>query len=83
MATKMIVIGEESVEKKLTSTVFVKCLDPYSDCIINALNTPSAFTHVELISLGYTEDGLDLMFAHSGNRNIGMLYLGKWNDGVN
>jgi len=42
-----------------------------------------AYDYVELISLGYG-GGFDIMFAYDKNigRGDGVLYKGKWNDGI-
>ena len=41
------------------------------------------FNYMELISLGYGTD-FDLIFAYNSNndRAAGVLYKGKWNDGI-
>lgn len=47
---------------------------------------PCKYDYIELIakdlcSVKYNDE-YDLMFAHNGDRSLGSLYIGYWNDGV-
>lgn len=50
---------------------------------------PHNWNFIELICRNYdtcvppgSEENYDLMFAHDGDPSNGVLYLGKWNDGI-
>lgn len=92
MNTKTIVIGETEIQKTPPNPIrFVHYLE------MNLLNeeplvvkkcdggfqSPRDYKFIELISLNYTSSW-DLMFAYDNpkNRSSGILYIGKWNDGV-
>ena len=53
------------------------------EVLIPAENVPSDFNFIELICREY-QSGSDLMFAYDdpNKRENGMLYIGKFNDGV-
>lgn len=49
---------------------------------MKALETPDEYDYVELICRNYI-DGMDIMFAYNkGEKEIGLLYFGHFNDGV-
>lgn len=79
--TKTIVLGSpiESTTKKIKFTHSLQNSGSWS-----IASTPaSTYKYVELISLGYGSD-FDIMFAYdsTNNREDGVLYKGKWNDGI-
>lgn len=81
MATKIIIIGQEQTEpKKLKPIEFHKELTIVAK-VINTTSLPSDYQNLELICLNYS-DSFDLMFAYDEKREYGILYLGKFNDGV-
>ena len=43
---------------------------------------PKNYLCLELICKSYATSDFDLMFAYDNDRKHGMLYFGKWNDGV-
>lgn len=65
---------------------FIKALYDNSDISDTVINQPSNYEFVELIALDYGQfkngQKFDLMFAYSGYRNSGTLYLGNFNDGI-
>lgn len=78
--TTTIVIGEAKRPKNVTPIKFERVLD------IVGRNTdvfPHTYKFIELICKDYAM-GQDLMFAYNdpSNRKDGVLYIGKWNDGV-
>ncbi len=79
--TKTIVLGTPT-ECKIKKIEFTHSLQNSSHwCIVE---TPASnYEYVELISLGYGND-FDIMFAYddANNRGDGVLYKGKWNDGI-
>ena len=79
--TKTIVLGSptESTIKKIKFTHSLQNSGSWS-----IASTPaSAYEYVELISLGYSSN-FDIMFAYDSNNNRadGVLYKGRWNDGI-
>lgn len=79
--TKTIVIGQTVQPKKLNKIVFKKCL--HSDNTIKTTNcTPDEFEYIELICKNYSNDDLIFAYNNPNDRSSGILYLGKWNDGV-
>ena len=89
MNTKCTVIGEESAPKKelipIEFKYFLNFDSPKeqknSVLPVGELDgKPSDYLFIELICKDYVAN--DLMFAHNGNRSEGVLYMGKWNDGV-
>ena len=79
--TKTIVLGSptESTTKKIEFHHFLQNSGNWD--IASA--TASDYKYVELISLGYSSY-FDLMYAYDSdtNRGDGVLYKGKWNDGI-
>lgn len=82
MATKVIILGEQSEQKQeLKKIEFVKVL--ISGGFVKAEGTARRFESIELICRNYGGEGsYDIMFAYDGNRSNGLLYLGHFNDGV-
>ena len=82
--TKVIILGQEpKEEKKLKPIYFQQFLKRSIDNgFCRECSDPKEWDNIELISLNYTEDGLDLMYAYDKRRNEGYLYLGHFNDGV-
>jgi hypothetical protein len=90
MPTKVIVLGEKPVEAKKKPIEFRKSLNTdleFTICI-NSFS-PREYKNIELICLGYNthvptdrDDNVDLIFAYNDDRRKGILFLGKFNDGV-
>lgn len=86
---KCIIIGEEGEEVKsikLTPIVFERSLSA-SFNINKYINTnPNSFDYLELICKNYNQEQgdkkRDLIFAYNDIRSEGILYIGKWNDGI-
>jgi hypothetical protein len=87
MATKTIIIGEESEKnKKCIEFNYHLIYDSNSKIglsMTNTINSPNFYNYIELIALDYRK-GVDLMFAYQDKnaRNCGVLIIGKWNDGI-
>jgi hypothetical protein len=81
--TEVIVLGEESPKKEKKRIEFVKSLNQNGSGAdwAEAQYGPSNWRVVELIQKT-EDDKLDVMYAYDENRNIGILYLGHFNDGV-
>ena len=47
----------------------------------NSTCIPGQFNYIELICKNYNSSK-DLMFAYIENRSDGVLFIGKWNDGI-
>lgn len=80
--TRVVILGEEESNKKLKPIEFHKvlcCDSTFSNC--DGMIDPKAHKVIELISKKYS-DSFDVMFAHDGRRQNGILYLGRFNDGV-
>lgn len=79
--TKTIVLGSpiECTTKKIKFTHSLQ----NSGSWMTASTPASNYKYVELISLGYSSN-FDLMFAYdsTNDRSNGVLYKGKWNDGI-
>ena len=78
--TKCIVLGQEPTEVKKKPIEFVETLDP-SGVFKKPISKPNEFEHIELICKSYSKV-FDLIFAYDEDRHCGILFLGKWNDGV-
>lgn len=79
--TKCIVLGQEPTEVKKNPIEFHMALAV--DCHFNiASAAPKQYINIELVAKGYVGSELDIMFAYDKCRNLGCLYIGKWNDGV-
>ncbi len=78
--TTTIVIGENKPSKTLKAIKFERVLDLVGR---EAEVCPHTYKFIELICKDYAM-GHDLMFAYNdpSNRKQGVLYIGKWNDGV-
>ena len=80
MKTKCKILGKPTKKpKNLKEIVFEKCFDGHE--VITPIFVPDQYSNIELICINY-HSGLDLIFAYYHYRNLGMLYLGKWNDGI-
>lgn len=79
--TKCIVLGQEPTEVKKKPIEFVNGLSADMEPF-NAGTKPSDYRNVELICKSYGTGELDAMFAYDTNRAHGLLFFGKWNDGV-
>lgn len=86
--TTTIVIGEGMPPKKLMPIVFQRALNNVrsigsSNAVTEAGSRPNRYEYIELICKDY-QQGCDLMFAYYDpfKRQEGILYIGKWNDGV-
>ena len=82
--TIITIIGDKPKTNELKKIEFFKGLTEKGviDTDINQIN-PSEFNYIEVICLGYSND-FDLLFAYDdeNKRHYGILYLGKFNDGV-
>lgn len=79
--TKCIVLGEQPTEVKKKPIEFVKALNSFCE-LVNTNSIPAEFENIELISKPYSEISGDMMFAYNNSRSEGVLFFGKWNDGV-
>lgn len=85
--TKTIIIGKENLppQNKRIEFIYVAVGPNLNSIEIQKTITrkPSDYKYIELITRNYAND-LDAMFAYNNpkNREAGMLYFGKWNDGV-
>lgn len=77
--TKVVIIGEQSIEAPKKKIEFVKYFTKVG--LSDAGSLPKQYENIELISLDYCS-GYDLMFAYGKHRSLGLLYLGHFNDGV-
>lgn len=82
METKVIILGEEPKAEKQNPIEFFNVLLITGE-IKETREKPNEFSTIELVCLHYS-DKFDLMFAYneSSNRSDGVLFLGKFNDGV-
>lgn len=85
--TKVLVLGEnEEVKKEPKKIKFISYLsDELSVEDNNESKSPSKFKNIELVSKGYSSDGLDLMFAYDDDRNgenTAIIFFGHFNDGI-
>lgn len=68
--------------KPITFEYMVNFTEPRDNSLIEATDLPSDFDNIELISRDYQDD-CDVMFAYDNDkRNDGILFFGKFNDGV-
>lgn len=83
--TKTIVIGEELETEGKKKIEFFKCLENCKgELKFGEIGcTPGSWNFLELVCRGYMS-GVDLIFAYDfeDQRHYGVLYTGKWNDGV-
>ncbi len=86
--TTTIVIGEAKRPKNVTPIKFERVLNNVgatgaSSAVIEASSSPNDYAYIELVCKNY-QPGNDVMFAYNdpSSREAGMLYIGKWNDGV-
>jgi len=81
MATNCIVLGEDTNKKKIPIH-FIKMIKATGE-VDTCSASPKEFSNIELIAMNFSyANHPDLMFAYNKNRSAGILYLGKWNDGV-
>lgn len=84
--TKTIIIGEKDQKNQKTKFIEVICYFNPANCSLKYedIIDIGEWKFVELICRGYSKDGYDLMFAYDNpsERELGLLYLGKWNNGV-
>ena len=82
METKVIILGESEAEKpELKKIEFVKYLDSNFERA-TCVTKPSEYENIVLLRKHYGLTGLDLMYAYGENPDLGILYLGHFNDGV-
>lgn len=88
--TKVIVLGEAKPQKRLKPIEFrslLNCVEVNrsDEAIVKTSeDKPSYYKYIELICCNY-QAGLDLMFAYNDPEDrgtTGVLYIGKFNDGV-
>lgn len=85
MPTKTIVIGEKHTKRKKAPIELHGSLTEDMELSMNKHNKPSDFAYIELICENYgMGDNTDLIFAYDNpnDRSGGVLFYGKWNDGV-
>ena len=87
MATKTIIVGKQSrrCPGKRIPIEFNRYISSNGKVfdVVDGGVLPSQYSHIELLVLDYGR-GLDVMLAYNNPeyRYDGMIYLGKWNDGV-
>jgi hypothetical protein len=85
--TKIIDLTQKTPARSLKPIEFKHLLNyarpvEYSSSVITSQATPSEYEVIELICRNY-ETGMDIMFAYNeGERKEGVMYFGKFNDGV-
>lgn len=87
--TKVIIIGEDSVKSKPIEFLAGLSSDLCQNSVGN-FRCPSKWENIELVCRGYNrrfapspDQVVDIMFAYdSGKRSDGVLFVGKFNDGV-
>jgi hypothetical protein len=82
--TKTIIIGEKTKPAPKPKKIqFIKSLGRVEE-FHDAASAPKDWNFIELITQKYSLGEYDLMFAYDypDKREIGVLYLGYWNDGV-
>lgn len=79
--TKCAVFGEKKQPKKVQTPIkFVKYFSALTGELSKACSNPCEFNNILLLRRGST---FDLMFAYDRESTTsGVVYLGKWNDGV-
>lgn len=85
MPTKTIVIGEKHTKREKVPIELHGYLTEDMELSTNHHNKPGHFAFLELICKNYgMEDNTDLIFAYDNpnDRSGGVLFYGKWNDGV-
>jgi hypothetical protein len=82
MSTQVIVIGKTEKKNAKTAIEFQSFLDTNLN-IDGGAYSPSSYKYIELICKDYAL-GFDLMFAYDdpNERSCGVLYIGRFNDGV-
>lgn len=79
--TKVTIIGEEPKEKQLKPIEFLMMLCGDKEWTIR--NNQDKYHNIVLLRKNYGTTGLDLMFAYNDMcSNVGVLYLGHFNDGI-
>lgn len=81
--TKVIVIGQENPKDKKMPIEFRSILA--ADLTIqDAECSPSDYKFIELICKDYNDHGDDLMFVYNDSkyRGNGVLYIGRFNNGI-
>lgn len=81
--TTTIVIGTQTAPQSKNPIVFEKYLESGGRVCCADSFKPREFNYIELIATNY-DDNNDLMFAYHNpdRRGSGVLFLGKWNDGI-
>lgn len=81
--TTVTIIGEDNATKEKKPIEFVKLITGRKDDgVLDASLSPNKFDYIELICLSGSHNYYDIMFAHNGKREDGMICLGHFNDGV-
>jgi len=81
METKVRILGKSEAEKpELKKIEFIKYL--LIDDLTCARAKPSEYKNVLLLGKNYNHAGIDLMYAYNEDVDMGILYLGHFNDGV-
>jgi hypothetical protein len=84
--TQVIVLSEPNTKDKKDKILKCIKLDRFLDSdthIVIDNSSPANYDYIELICKNYTQFEEDLMFLYNKEeRNNGVLYLGKFNDGI-
>lgn len=83
--TKVTKLVEEEEEENKLPIRFLYLLNYHGEILEPIELKPADYENIKLICknyLRYDENDLDLIFAWDSNPNNGVLYLGKFNDGI-
>lgn len=79
--TKIIILGDNTPKQPKKPIEFLLSFNENKTFIKPHLN-PKHWQNIELVCRNYNYERVDLMFAYNENRNLGVLYLGHFNDGI-
>jgi hypothetical protein len=79
--TKVIILGQEPEKKELKPIQFVYFFSFQHGAEETGVK-PKSYENIELICKDFAGFGFDLIFAYNEDRNQGVLYLGRFNDGI-
>lgn len=83
--TNVIIIGSSAVSTEKSRKIEFLELLTTQKTVITSLSEPRQWKNIELICQNYynsPSDGFDLMFAYDDDRNKGVLFLGRFNEGI-
>lgn len=82
MKTQCIVLGKESLPRRAKPIKFEHHINDIG-VLTTSMASPESYSYVELICRNYSSQLGDMMYAyHDIDRRLGVVYFGKWNDGV-